>query len=375
MIFQRSLQRELNYTAGAIFLVLMTVMLTTMMIRILGFAASGRTDPRDVLVLIGLAVIGYLAVILIVTLFVSILFVLTRWYKDSEMVVWFAAGLSITDFVKPVLRFALPFIGVIALCALFGWPWANEQSNLLQQRFEQRSDVSMIAAGQFRESTANQRVFFVESVNANATKVHNVFVSSTENGKVSVVVSKDGQIETKPNGDRFIVLEKGRRYDGVPGKPGYRIMEFERYAVKIENNAAPMQTDNAPAKGVSTLTLLRIFTPQYQGELVWRIGLPLLALNLVLLAIPLAYQNPRHGRAINLIIAVLVYLSYTNLLSLSQAWVAQRTLPLVLGVWLLHAVAMGAILLMYWRRLRFKPLISPALRMAFFRPFARKERE
>ncbi|MBU6491321.1 MAG: LPS export ABC transporter permease LptF [Burkholderiales bacterium] len=375
MIFQRSLQRELNYTAGAIFLVLMTVMLTTMMIRILGFAASGRTDPRDVLVLIGLAVIGYLAVILIVTLFVSILFVLTRWYKDSEMVVWFAAGLSITDFVKPVLRFALPFIGVIALCALFGWPWANEQSNLLQQRFEQRSDVSMIAAGQFRESTANQRVFFVESVNANATKVHNVFVSSTENGKVSVVVSKDGQIETKPNGDRFIVLEKGRRYDGVPGQPGYRIMEFERYAVKIENNAAPMQTDNAPAKGVSTLTLLRVFTPQYQGELVWRIGLPLLALNLVLLAIPLAYQNPRHGRAINLIIAVLVYLSYTNLLSLSQAWVAQRTLPLALGVWLLHAVAMGAILAMYWRRLRFKPLISPALQAAFFRPFSRKERQ
>lgn len=357
MIFQRSLQRELNYTAGAIFMVLITVMLTTMMIRILGYAASGQADPRDVLVLIGLAVVGYLAVILIVTLFVSILFVLTRWYKDSEMVVWFSSGLSLADFIKPILRFAAPFIVVIAICALFGWPWANQQSDLLRQRFEQRDDVSMIAAGQFRESAGNHRVFFVESVSPDATRVHNVFVSGTENGKVNVVVSKDGLIETAPNGDRYIVLEKGRRYDGVPGKPDYRIMEFERYAVKIESKTI-QQSSDAPAKGVSTLTLLQKFTPIYRGELVWRIGLPLLALNLVLLAIPLAYQNPRRGRTINLIMAVLIYLSYTNLLSLSQAWVAQGQLHLAVGLWLIHALAGGAIVLLYWQRLRFRPLIS-----------------
>ncbi|WP_049021995.1 LptF/LptG family permease, partial [Burkholderia cenocepacia] len=96
MIFERSLQRELAYTAGAVFMVLLTIMLTTMMIRIVGYAASGEIDPRDVLVLIGLTVIGYLAVMLVVTLFVSILFVLTRWYRDSEMVVWLASGVSLT---------------------------------------------------------------------------------------------------------------------------------------------------------------------------------------------------------------------------------------------------------------------------------------
>ena len=66
MIFERSLQRELAYTAGAVFMVLLTLVLTTMMIRIVGFAASGQIDPRDVLVLIGLTVIGYMAVMLIV---------------------------------------------------------------------------------------------------------------------------------------------------------------------------------------------------------------------------------------------------------------------------------------------------------------------
>ena len=110
MIFERSLQRELAYTAGAVFMVLLTIMLTTMMIRIVGFAASGQIYPRDVLVLIGLTVIGYMAVMLIVTLFVSILFVLTRWYKDSEMVVWHASGVSLMRLIKPIGVFSTPIM-------------------------------------------------------------------------------------------------------------------------------------------------------------------------------------------------------------------------------------------------------------------------
>src|ERR1700710_2769959 len=155
MIFERSLQRELAYTAGAVFMVLLTIMLTTMMIRIVGFAASGQVDPRDVVVLIGLTVIGYIAVMLIVTLFVSILFVLTRWYRDSEMVVWFASGVSHTRLIKPIAKFAAPLIVLIIFFAFVGWPWSNEQSKLVRERFAQRDEVSLLAPGQFRESPAS----------------------------------------------------------------------------------------------------------------------------------------------------------------------------------------------------------------------------
>ncbi|PSB92248.1 LPS export ABC transporter permease LptF [Candidatus Pandoraea novymonadis] len=349
MIFQYSLQRELNYTAGAVFMVMITVILTTMMIRILGFAAAGHADPRDILVLIGLTVVSYLAIILIITLFVSVLFVLTRWHKDSEMIIWFSSGLSSTDFILPVLRFSTPFIASIAFCALVAWPWANQHINLLKQRFTQRDDVAMITSGQFRESASNQRVFFVESISPNASHVHNVFVSGTENSKVNIVISKNGQIELTPNGDRYIILENGCRYDGEPDKPSYRVMEFERYGVKIEN-ASHRSVGNAPTKSLSTNALLQDMTPIHQGEIVWRFGLPMLAINLVLLAIPLAHQNPRHGRTGNLVIAVLVYLSYSNLLSLSQAWVAQEKLSLTIGVWLLHAVVAWIIFIFYIRR-------------------------
>src|ERR1700739_3639239 len=204
MIFERSLQRELAYTAGAVFMVLLTIFLTTLMIRIVGFAASGEVDPKDVVVLIGLTVIGYLAVMLVVTLFVSILFVLTRWYRDSEMVVWLASGLGLSRLIKPVGVFSAPIILLVAFFAYVGWPWSNAQSKLIRARFQQRDEVSLLAPGQFRGSPVSHRVFLVEKMAPDQSHVENVFVTTTESGKVSVVVSHNGHIEADKDGSHFV---------------------------------------------------------------------------------------------------------------------------------------------------------------------------
>ena len=355
MIFERSLQRELAYTAGAVFMVLLTIMLTSMMIRIVGFAASGQIDPRDVVVLIGLTVIGYLAVMLIVTLFVSILFVLTRWYRDSEMVVWLASGVSQTRLIKPIALFSAPIIVLIMFFAFVGWPWSNQQSKLIKARFQQRDEVSLLAPGQFRESPASHRVFFIEAMTPDQGHVQNVFVTSTEGGKVNVVVSKSGHTETRPNGDRFVVLENGRRYDGIPGQPNFRIMEFERYGVKIESQ----QFVNTPTTtGLYTPELLADPTRNNLAEFAWRAGLPLIAINLMLLAIPLAYQNPRRSRTINLVMAVLIYLTYSNLLNVVQSWIEQGKVSFVVGLIALHVLVSLLVAFIFWLRVRNRPLFK-----------------
>jgi lipopolysaccharide export system permease protein len=358
MIFERSLQRELAYTAGAVFMVLLTLVLTTMMIRIVGFAASGEIDPRDVLVLIGLTVIGYLAIMLVATLFVSILFVLTRWYKDSEMVVWLASGVSLTRFIRPIAVFATPIIILIMFFVFVGWPWSNQQSKLIRARFQQRDEVSLLAPGQFRESAVSHRVFFIEKMSPDQSRVENVFVTSTENGKVNVVVSKTGHTETHKNGDRFVVLENGRRYDGEPGKPDFRIMEFEKYGVKIQSQPVV----NVPTTtGTPTLELLRNPTKDNLAEFAWRAGLPLIAINLMLLAIPLAHQNPRRGRTLNLVMAVLIYLTYSNLLNVVQSWVEQGKMSFPVGLLGLHIIVAGIVAIIFWLRVRNRPLFSRAM--------------
>jgi lipopolysaccharide export system permease protein len=360
MIFERSLQRELAYTAGAVFMVLLTIMLTSMMIRIVGFAASGQIDPRDVVVLIGLTVIGYIAVMLIVTLFVSILFVLTRWYRDSEMVVWYASGVSQLALIKPIAIFSTPIIILIIFFAFVGWPWSNQQSALIKARFQQRDEVSLLAPGQFRESPASHRVFFIEKMTPDQGHVQNVFVTSTEGGKVNVVVSKNGHTETRPNGDRFIVLENGRRYDGIPGQPNFRIMEFERYGVKIQSQ----QFVNTPTTtGTSTPDLLANPTRDNLAEIAWRAGLPLIAINLMLLGIPLSYQNPRRSRTINLVMAVLIYLTYSNLLNVVQSWIEQGRVSFGVGLVGLHILVFVLVAFIFYLRIRTRPLFKLSMFM------------
>lgn len=361
MIFQRSLQRELAYTAGAVFMVLLTIMLTTMMIRIVGSAAAGKADPRDVVILIALTIVGYLAVMLIVSLFVSILVVLTRWYRDSEMVVWQASGLSLTAFIRPLAIFSTPIVLLIAFCSFVAWPWSSAQQARLGARFQQRDDLAMIAPGQFSESASNQRVFFVEKLSPGSQRVQNVFVTSTENGKLFVVVSKEGFIETQPNGDRFVVLENGRRYDGEPGHSDFRIIEFKRYGVKMEDKPT---VDMPTTRGTPTRDLIANPTLENKGELAWRIGLPLTGVTLMLLAIPLAYQNPRRGRTINMVFAVLIYLTYSNLQNVMQNWISQGKMPFAIGVVLLHVVIAAIALLMLWRRIRNRPFFTLNLRRA-----------
>jgi lipopolysaccharide export system permease protein len=342
MIFHQALRRELSFTTGGVFLVLVTIMVTTLVIRILGFAANGVVNPEDAVVLIALATLGYLAVLLTVSLFVATLIVLVRWYKDSEMIVWFASGLSITNLIRPILQFATPLIIIIALLALFVWPWANRESTLISQRFQQRDDVSMVSAGQFKESAKAERVFFIEELDVDKGEVKNIFVADSKNGKLSIAVSSTGFIQNSKGGEKSIVLQNGRRYEGQPAQPDFRILEFVEYSTKIRSKETL-----APAPRDREKTIIELFTDTSpdvinpnRAELLWRIGLPLMALGLVLIAIPLAYVNPRLGNYTAMFYAVLIYLIYSNLLNLTQNFVAKGKVSVLIGIWPIHLLAL-----------------------------------
>ena len=349
-IFQRSLLREFGNLAVAVFATLFAITLTTQLIRYLGQAASGKLLSEAVLALLGFSALNYLPVLLSLTLFISVLMTISRSYRDSEMVIWFSAGLPLTAWVRPVLIFAAPLVFVIALLSLFLAPWANSQSEEYRRQLDSRDELSRIAPGVFRESANAERVFFVEGVAGDSASVQNVFVSSMQHGRLGVMVSRRGFQEKAANGDHFIVLADGRRYEGNPGEAEYRVMEFKRYAVRIETREA--QSGQASARALSTQRLLEEPREGNLAELLWRIGLPLAALNLALLAIPLAFVNPRAGRSANLVFALLTYMVYSNLISVSQAWVSQGKISFDTGWWVVHAAMFVLLLALFYRRMR-----------------------
>lgn len=355
MIFQRTLLREFANTGAVVFVVLLMITVTTQTIRMLGLAAQGTIPTEGVLILLGLAALRYLPVLLSLTLFISVLATLTRSYRDSEMVVWFSSGRSLLAWVRPVLLFGGPLVVLIALLSFGLSPWAVRKAEVFRHQMENRDDVSAISPGVFKESKSTDRVFFVEKLADNLTSVANIFVHGSQSGRTGVMVASRGMAETRANGDRFLVLVNGRRYEGTPGTAEYRIVEFDRYAVRIEAKEATAYLPSASS--VSSLELVRDRSPQNLGELVWRAGLPASALILSLLAVPLSFVNPRAGRSVNLLVAVFLYMTYSNLLSVMQSWVAQGRLPFAIGLALVH-VAMAAVCAwLLWRRLSVRSLL------------------
>jgi lipopolysaccharide export system permease protein len=362
-IFQRALVGEFASNGALVFGVLLGIVVVSQLIRLLGEAVSGRIAVDGVLALLGFSALNYLPVLLSISLFISILLTLSRSYKDSEMVVWFCSGIGLTRWIRPVLWYALPVAAVIALLSMVLTPWALLKADEYMNKLESRDDVTAATPGMFRESKQADRVYFIENVDAGSNHIGNVFVQSEQNGKVGTMVAQQGLQETLPNGDRFLVLLNGTRYEGVTGQRDYSIIEFERYAIRIDS--VPAKQARIWVRTMSTPELWRNPTTWNLSELEWRLGLPVSALLLAMLAIPLSYVNPRAGRSLNLILAIVLYMLYSNMISVTNTWVGQGKLSPGIGLWGIHSVMLVITVLMFYRRMT---LFSPRRILAGKRP-------
>jgi lipopolysaccharide export system permease protein len=358
-IFHRALVAEFASNGLLVFAVLLGIMVVSQLIRLLGDAVSGRVAVDGVLVLLGFSAMNYLPVLLSISLFISILLTLSRCYRDSEMVVWFCCGIGLTRWIRPLLWYATPVVAVIALLSLMLTPWALQRADEFKTKLESRDDVTAATPGMFRESKQANRVYFIENVYAGSNRIGNVFVQSTQYGKIGTMMAQEGLQETLPNGDRFLVLKNGTRYEGTLGQRDYNIVEFERYAMRIDS--IPAKQTQLGLRAMTTAELWLSETPPNRSaeewrrltysELEWRLGLPISAAILALLAIPLGYVNPRAGRSLNLILAIVLYMVYSNMISVTNAWVAQGKLSPGVGLWGIHALMLTITALMFYRRM------------------------
>ncbi|HCI53724.1 MAG TPA: LPS export ABC transporter permease LptF [Gallionella sp.] len=347
--FQRALVLEFAGNGVLVFAILLGIVVISQLIRFLGEAVSGKLAVDGVLALLGFSALNYLPVLLSMSLFISILLTLSRCYRDSEMVVWFSAGIGLTRWIRPVALFAAPVVTVIALLSLVLSPWAMKRADNFKAQLESRDELATLTPGVFRESGQSDRVYFVETVDVGNGRIGNIFVRSVQNSQMGTMVAREGLQQTMPNGDRFLVLLNGTRYEGTPGERDYRIVEFERYAMRIDSAASKQLLPNV--RTLSTLELWRNPTRWNLSELEWRLGLPISAAVLSLLAISLSYVNPRAGRSFNLVLAMVLYMLYSNMISVTNAWVGQGKLSPGIGLWGIHALMLLITGLFFYHRI------------------------
>ena len=347
MLFDSTLRRDLSRSFVATLVVILTIVLTMMLIRALGQAAGGAVAPQDIVLLLGYTALGHLPTMLNLSLFIAVVATLGRMYRDSEMAVWFASGVGLTRFVRPVLRTAWPVLLLVALLTLFVWPWGNRNSTELKDRYERRSDLSRVAPGQFQTSGDGRRVFFIERGSDEGRTGRNVFILQSEERSEAVTSARSGTIEMQGD-DRFLRLEAGQRNEVDRASGEKTLARFETYRVLVGERA--LSSADLPPRARGTTELLLSANPRFQGELTWRIGLALGGANLVLLGVGLAATNPRRVGNWNLLFALLAFVVYFNLINLSQAWVANGRYEMGEILLAMHgSVFVLALALLWWR--------------------------
>jgi lipopolysaccharide export system permease protein len=348
MLFDSTVRRELARSFGATLVVILTIVITIMLIRTLGQAASGQIAPEDVVLLLGYFALQHVANMMSLSLFVAVVVTLGRMYRDSEMAIWFSSGIGLARFVRPVFRMAWPVLLVIMALLLIVMPWSNRSIAELRQRFEQRSDMSRVSPGVFQTSRDGSRVFFVDRASQESVDAHNVFILAQHQGVESVTSARSGRVEFKGS-DQTLVLENGQRAETDSANGRRSLASFKDYRVLVNDRDARGVQTRMP-KALYTPDLLRDPSAANQGELAWRLGMVLVAANLMVLGVGLAATNPRKAGNWNLLFALLGFIIYFNLVNLSQVWVASGRYGLGSVLLGLHggALAMGLALL-WWR--------------------------
>lgn len=350
MLFDSSLRKDLARNFVATLVVIVTIVMTITLIRTLGQASRGSINPSEVLLIMGFSMLGQLTTVLALSLFISIIATVSRMYSESEMVIWFSSGQSVLSFMPSLLRFAWPVLLSISLLALLVVPWSQQQMQDLRDRYAKRNDVERVAPGRFQESAGGKRVFFIDKDSPGQTHGSNVFIASQEGETNITTTAQTGRIEWTGS-DRYLVLENGEQWLQQSSTGDSRLTQFQHYDVLVQANAGS-DSSEAAVRQMPTLSLINQASPLHMGELSWRLGMGLCAINFTLLALPLSVVHPRRGRSYQYGLALLVFIFYYNMLNIGQNAIASGRYGIVAWTVGLHSAVLALSLMWLWARHR-----------------------
>ncbi|MCA0395682.1 MAG: LPS export ABC transporter permease LptF [Proteobacteria bacterium] len=338
--------REFAQTTFAALVVLMIVSLGAVFTDVLGDIARGRVPAGMMLAQLGLQVLNYLPLILPLGLMLGLLLSVGRLYRDSEMPVVTSIGVGPRRLLRPLLMLVVPFMLVIGACSLWLGPWARQYSQQMIEVGQRSLLVAGLEAGRFVELPGGGGVVYANAMSNDGTRLGRVFIYRQDEGRMDVTSARTGTLAVEGS-TRYLKLDEGFRVEGpMDGGKDFRLMRYASNEVRLPDADAAGRSDAPELK--STLALLGDARPEARAQLHFRITPPLLTLAFALLAVPLARSPPRQARWGRIILGFLAYVMGMNLMLLGTDWLADGTLPSILGMWWLVLPLLGFALWMYF---------------------------
>ena len=358
---QRYVLREVVQTWVAVTGVLVAILLANQLSRVLGQAAANHFGRHVVFQLIALGAIMNLSVVVPVGLLLAMVLALGRLYHDSEMAALQACGFGPVRLLAPLFAFAVVIAAGLGWLTFFQVPRADHQAQLLRQSAMKEAKFGELDAGRFRSFEGGDAAFYAERVDSQGV-LHNIFLQREMAGRIEVVVAETATYtKVAADGMHYVTLYNGRRYEGVPGRRDFRVIQFHEHGIPVPAPPGIVGTQDPDTK--PTRELFGSFAPSDVAQLQFRSSAPIMVLLLTLIALPLSRLQPRQGRYMRVGFAIIVFFVYSNLLSFAKVWLEKGQLSPLIGVWWVHliALALGLALLFresppaFWRGTRARP--------------------
>jgi lipopolysaccharide export system permease protein len=352
LIIFRYLLGEVFKSQLAVFVILMTIIISQRFVKILADASEGELPGQLVMSIVALKLPQLAVIILPLSAFVGILVAYGRVYADSEMTVLHATGISEWYVTRLTLILSLFMALAAGAVTLYLSPWATEQEYRILEKADANAGLLSVVPGRFQHTSNEKAVIFVHEVGrgSDSGQLARVFVAQNDAGDTlgaaAIVYAKSGSVKEDARGGQSLQLEQGRRYAGNVASPAFEVTEFERYQIQIREQEVEQRRRKLGS--VASADLISMNSNEAIAEWHWRIAIPLSIPLLTLIAVPLSRVNPRQGKFGRLLPALLLYLGYYSLLIIARSALEDGKIPAVLGMWWLHASALllGAVLIM-----------------------------
>ncbi|MCF6288508.1 MAG: LPS export ABC transporter permease LptF [Proteobacteria bacterium] len=297
--------------------------------------ARGVLPASMLYVELGLTTINILTILVPLSLYLGVLSKLAQMYRNQELVMFHASGISSRKLLNMFAPQMLFFFVFILLLSLFVVPLASRTSEQLTLAASKDVSLMGLKEGVFQELSGSNSVIYVRKINTQENRLENIFLNIRHQDRVDTLTAEFGyQYEDEQTKERYISLYNGFRNEGVPGSKKYQLMSFARNDIKLPKLKG--KSVDVDEEGKTIVELLNSNRLIDQAELHKRIAPAIVVMVLVLLALSISKTSPREGKYGSLLLGLLIYIAYLILLTIAVSLIAQGKVSAWLGAWWVH---------------------------------------
>ena len=319
--------------------VLLIVMIGVSLGELLNDVVGGHMPSSLIGTLMILKLPHVLSTIIPLGIFIAVIWGLGRLYRDQEMAVMRASGFNWRMLLRPLFNLMMPVAALLLAMDLFLGPKATSAAQqVLEDAFRTAAEWGL-QAGQFHVLKGGDLVLYIGSVDKDGRTLRNIFIQQRQEEREQVWVAEQGYYWLdEENGTRYLTLENGQITEGGTGTLDFGILQFSRNDLRLPEPERHAKAVSLEARASREL----IFSSDAQevAEIQWRVSPAIAIIVLGMLAIPLSHSSPREGRGGRVVLGILAYTVYANILYMCRSWVAQGDLPAWLGMWWVHILAL-----------------------------------